>query len=834
MDAALAARSERDKSALTDAIEAVNRALAPRHIVPKDSRPAVPQTSRTRDVSALHSHGGEGVSRRAPGKLELRPNVRRSDSESFLPASRHFAELIRVLTVRPSTEAFDAVVAATWFENPHPIVIVTPNASYIPTPATGGQPWQTYEDGRWGGHEYSRWPQFAREGYWHLACIPRHSEGAVHDILFETLLPRSHFVSTPRAGVPDYGYLHHSVVGDLRDAAKAITGPLDKVRYAKESHREWGDQLICMLCMTLERIQRVPSTASVAIRLGAQVQRLCLELAGLLKYFEVVVPRMKSLATFKVDDLENCLGAFTYDPDMAWKLWRVGIPVWHIKPLDVNMNVQMVHELVEWHWYVRRPRDAPMGPWVPAVINGAPPQHATHQKLLLTTASELAGHRLGLPREERGSDRPGKRARVHDAAAFPRLPPQPDRDGNGISRNAQRRLRHDHAASREHRTLPTDGATTRPDHSARSDGRPSVSTLAVSSHMRPGTRGLNWQPSLVFYESAFYRVPQVWAEAMKAMGTLPDPVRASLYFYPPPFLLDTVRASQLLHGAIPVGTLKPEALREDEKSLQYLHNLVSIRKFCCLRLVDGSVGGEPLKIIEWRAALWGVYEQRDVEAPSIRPRPASPKPGAAQTSKRLRKAREDKNNIARLFGRTGQLPSYSPASAPSLGSIKVDLNAVRDDGRVRVLLLWESHEINFRAELLVLDYELGGGTQWDTLERWRHERETSEVWGEAASAEAIIPSHMEASPHLFCWPDVADSGWTRASRHLARFVRILLRWPGGCEALSRAHLNYTLWDARKYTEIQQAAVAFYVQSFVDTYGRMPIPPIAFPTHVPSP
>ena len=57
---------------------------------------------------------------------------------------------------------------------------------------------QTYVDGRWGIHEYSRHPQWYIEEVTHIACIPgRLSPPEVPDILFKSLDGDTHWEETP-------------------------------------------------------------------------------------------------------------------------------------------------------------------------------------------------------------------------------------------------------------------------------------------------------------------------------------------------------------------------------------------------------------------------------------------------------------------------------------------------------------------------------------------------------------------------------------------------------------------------------------------------------------
>ncbi|KAL5528004.1 hypothetical protein ACEPAF_7140 [Sanghuangporus sanghuang] len=52
-------------------------------------------------------------------------------------------------------------------------IVVTPNAEWIPEyPLLGEYGIVKHDDGFWGGHEYTLWPQFYCQNFSHQACIP--------------------------------------------------------------------------------------------------------------------------------------------------------------------------------------------------------------------------------------------------------------------------------------------------------------------------------------------------------------------------------------------------------------------------------------------------------------------------------------------------------------------------------------------------------------------------------------------------------------------------------------------------------------------------------------
>lgn len=94
-----------------------------------------------------------------------------------------------------------------------------------------------------------------------------------------------------------------------------------------------------ILKQAVDRMEKIPSTAGTAVAVGAHVQRVCLELAGLRIYQQKVLHRLDSATDYSCEVLP-VLGAFVGDPNTAQSLTRIGVPTWLIQPLT--------HSLVVW------------------------------------------------------------------------------------------------------------------------------------------------------------------------------------------------------------------------------------------------------------------------------------------------------------------------------------------------------------------------------------------------------------------------------------------------------------------------------------------------------
>ena len=317
-------------------------------------------------------------------------------------------------------------------------------------------------------------------------------------------------------------------------------------------------------------------------------------------------------------------------------------------------------------------------------------------------------------------------------------------------------------------------------------------------------------PSKTFMPSPFYDVSPVWATALRAVSPVPRASTPATYYYPPPFLLDTVSSL----APLPTPCRHPEHARMDEKAHRYLHNFVRIRQFCGMRIrmFEETIRNEPLTIEAWRTALWGDYEPPKLYLPSHE-----------NCDYRWSVHRhQERETVIRLFGTVAELGSYHGEETLQLADMQVDLSAIRENPRVRAYILWETHEVNFRAELLCLDMLMMQQPRWSFRQKLEREFFVSRVWGPPSSFMHIPPNN---GPHdsVFGWFSPPAQGWKDCCKTLKHFAAVLSSWPD-CPADVRGGLPQDASE-EAFTRIQASAVNFYVHVFVKTFARLPTPPI---------
>ena len=703
---------------------------------------------------------------------------------------------------------FEGLVAAPGFSATS--AFTSPNATWVPRFAVAHSEITTYSDGRWGVHEYSRWPQeFTREAF-HIHCIPsppsllgaatatpsspsRSHPDTPSNVLWLTLEP-THWCESS-CGVVGVGRLDADVHSELSTEIDRVVATYEST----ERHDGWnviGDFVVACLRNTLDRLRNMPAASTVIISLAAHVQRLALELWGMVKWLRVVLPRVrkKVVCSSRVLDV---LGAHTHDPSVAQMLHHAGVPVWLQQTMTEEMVVYEVVELTELPAYFSSTPSFPRmllakrdlsgalnlpGEWLRAMHTVVRRQLLASQLPKLLSSEGDSGH---------SDEPPAKRLREgaillgeDSSSAGPAppviilqdpcnmktlgqpLPPQPGPPGVAKSKSTQptRRARARLQKAAEQATAGLEAET-----SSRSRAPP--------------------HPSRMFHPSREVIEPTAWSIALHNASPVPQPITSVRYYFPPPFLLDTL-----------VGYEPPL-----DRRVRYLHQWVSIRTFCRMRLFDPTIEGRPLTISEWRDALWGDYR-------------LDGDPGPAVGREKIR--HETQLNVRKLFGMNHSLPSYDDMRQPMYGNTAITPELLASDGGACARVIWDAYETNWRCELLALDALMMDSDKWPELQRWVRESLVAKVWGGTSGVDFVPNEHEEP---LFCWRAPPEEGWSESWKYLQAFLHVMGSWPEGPSYFR--NVDISLLDHGTFTDFLNSAVKFYVSTFVSKFHRLPVPPV---------
>ena len=687
-------------------------------------------------------------------------------------------------------------------------VITSPNQDWVPEHPVERSVIRTYINGLWGFHEYSRWPQPLTDNMWHVACIPvAGSIDVLPQVAWLTLSPDRDWVADDGCSVKGVGFLKRSIRRDLSQCAEQAIHVFDTCFGGPEHHRAYGQELRIVLCNCVDNMNRMPARPAIAVALGAHIQRLSLELVGLQTYLREVFPRIVSQGDFS-RVLLPVLGLFVHDEDSALRWARAGVPTWLLQPLTRGLRMWKVVRAERPRFLVEN-ESTPRLEYDPDELGGVVnPSGGWLSRMVFAVSRQLCAATLAPLTEHRDLTSKTIAMGVAPPPSRPERSTVPKRTRRAGMKSRKVEVFSHHAST----SLPLDASVS----AMRAPGRPCVSNSAQDQAATdivargPPPTG---QPFREYTPSPFYSIPSTWSRQLQEVGSLPSPSQSVTYFYPPPFLLDTLSSV----AEAPVPPITEHAARRDEKVHQYLHNLVRIRDFCRLRLLDPTISGRPMTISEWRAALWGDYQVR--APPSAERTPAK--------QRRMEKQYEVKNAVSRLCAQSAALRSYDAREVYWFGAVVVSKETAAHDLRVRLALLWESHEVNFRCELVALDTLMVPRTGWPLLHRWAREAQLSGVWGQPSSLVRVVPDTFEEIGRLW-WVEGDDEAWDRGERGLRVFVDIMSRWrdfPAHLLALSLK----VRWDENDYKLAQVLAVRFYIQCFLEQYHRLPIPPMIYPT-----
>ena len=616
-----------------------------------------------------------------------------------------------------------------------------------------------------------------------MACIPRcASPPDVPDVLFNTLDCDKDWEEDPSVVVHGLGLIRDSLRRDLTAAAASAIRMTETMQNQGDEVQRYARFLVMLLRQVVDWMNYLRTVATRAVAVAAHVQRLCLQLAGLKTYLHVVVGRINSADDFSTAVLD-VVGGFLREGAVTQTWHRVGIPCWVLQPLTASLAVwNVVQENALPYELAAKPCDPPI-----LLSSGA-----------LLGVSNLTGNWLSSMLVSVSQHVAGSHLTSLNFTAIPNVPVEP------MAGNKRPRLEEKPIVSK-HLSMRTPEVGKRKPEGRRERVRRHAETI-----QKVPPKAGSGHPSRCHVPSAFVDIPQIWDEELRsARPVLSQTPDSALYFFSPPFLLDTVPSIDI----VPPGCVHPDRLRGDAKVNRYLHNLIRIREFCRTRLFDVSLENRPLTIREWRAALWGDYNpQTSTKAGE----------GTSEGRRALRRVKE-RDGIATLLHRIAHLPTYSETNVVEFEGLDVDISAITENPAIRASLLWESHEVNFRAELLALDSLLVPSKDWLEIHRWEREMVVSGVWGPPSSA-ASVAAQTDRALRVFCWRTTRDADWEECCDRLRSFARVLTRWPGCPEVVVQGGTGDL--QAQEYQAVQVQAVRFYVQTFVERYSRLPIPPLA--------
>lgn len=227
-------------------------------------------------------------------------------------------------------------------------VVTSPNASYVPRIYYGSAILQARRDGRFAQYDFYKWPQWFVWRYGHVCVIPREKKG-MGQLHIAYWTPTEEDVRED----PNRSMLKWKIVRLRVSRLKTLAFLHDDARakFNAWRGRQEGNGWLFTTWHALEvvwcTLKNCPlSMADLTLRV-AELQRLYFELTAYIKWHSVYMPRLTSNQNWVAGVDESLMGAFTSDPQVAYSLMRMGIPVWLSRrhyEISSSMNIGAIVE----------------------------------------------------------------------------------------------------------------------------------------------------------------------------------------------------------------------------------------------------------------------------------------------------------------------------------------------------------------------------------------------------------------------------------------------------------------------------------------------------------
>lgn len=672
------------------------------------------------------------------------------------------------------------------------------------------------EDGTWGPHEYTRWPQMYSSLNFHHFCIPImpriiRSLTSTIDFTTDSILWHE-FVENDwmkiESGPEELDILICGLLKEERrlELAQAfyLYRQRARERCASSEFKEGSDLRLVETLSTLgqqaiERLSNTPGPYYACLVTARELQRLTLEFVGYINLVDVVRPRMRN-PMYRADQPLPYRGVFSPAADVVQELYRIGIPTWYIRDAMVigpTTKIFSVGHSLPVSAFVRTLRPTYMDRTV--FIGDFQPIHTN----LRSPTGELAPDSaitdlVSVMRTySRGSSHPQQRL--------------PSTDCSGPSSSRIRSVqpsvsRPEVVRPSKHKRQGSDSvqASSAPKRRKEEKGKqetpPGSLMFTIPDGLVPGTRDL---PS----------VAKHWLAAVKSIGLHKKkrPDDAASFFHPPPFLFDP---------------------HDTERLARYYLNYVRIERFLRQRMKEGSLfGHQAYKIRQWRDVLYGDYSRSKEIDPAttsalviqvndtVKPGSRSTSSDRGSTRMHDRKKRGGAAEVRVTFAVQGKFEPYSPDMVVTWWRTgeKVTLNDVKSNRRLRQEILWDLHATGFIHDLWTIDMALvprSGMTPAQVMER---SLLLASVYGgtfttgDGRKGYTLSPSKMSNF-----WSNIPDI------EALGRLSKTVQSW-ADCPEVLRG-VDVAKCDSGLRDVIYECITKFFVETCIKVHDRLPTIP----------
>ncbi|TFK58309.1 hypothetical protein BDN72DRAFT_866042, partial [Pluteus cervinus] len=234
--------------------------------------------------------------------------------------------------------------------------VTSPNTRRICNPPFGGDRHVYLRSNvRYGQDDPLQWPQPLRSDTLYLAALPIVPRSAAQSSPLSIMYwnpDQSEFDEDRTGLISGIGRINPSHINDVSTPCTQLFKRVDQFMgkdSTPASALELLSEYVPLLRRYLYRVQHLPTTffdTSFGVR---SIQRLYLMITALLDWHEVFLPKLGQNATGAAVAVASVMGAFTTSTEVGDELYRMGIPVWLVRPSsDVpKARVQALKTLIE-------------------------------------------------------------------------------------------------------------------------------------------------------------------------------------------------------------------------------------------------------------------------------------------------------------------------------------------------------------------------------------------------------------------------------------------------------------------------------------------------------
>jgi hypothetical protein len=190
----------------------------------------------------------------------------------------------------------------------------------------------------------SYWPQPFHPIIGHLAVIPCPQSSPNHELYYAWYEPQpSNFVPLQRTGMVGIGSLAPVIISGVQNMCDKLLGEIQKIPSTQQQDQYLVSQCN-QICKLIERLSLPGSEAHVFLQLSC-LQCVFLKTFARLQWTVFWWPCLYDVdQSFPVDP--HVMGAFTEDLDIAANLFRMGIPVWIVHPLNQRVTTCIICQVI--------------------------------------------------------------------------------------------------------------------------------------------------------------------------------------------------------------------------------------------------------------------------------------------------------------------------------------------------------------------------------------------------------------------------------------------------------------------------------------------------------